>query len=294
MSLLSIPAQLRSFYALWPLHTWPPIHPSHNPKSLTHPTLWIHPPRDSVLLLSADVECLKWQAYLALRGLERVSVRWDVSPDGGVDGRLPCLHVTRSGEDGEELLAAHMIAEWVDKTLGIELGAGKFDGYRDEVARDESHAWVALLEGKVHAALLLSQPQPSLLSTLLALSDPSPTPNLTTLLTPPAPSLSGISSLFPPYGTRISPSTIDLQFKDAIASLSERLGTDRWFLASESPTALDALSFAYLHTILHTPDPNPIRIEVTRRVNLVAWERRVRAQVAGSFVAGNRTRAVID
>jgi metaxin len=157
MSLLSIPAPLRSFYALWPLHTWPPIHPSRNPKPLTHPTLWIHPPRDSVLLLSADVECLKWQAYLALRGLERVFVRWDVSPDGGVDGRLPCLHVTRSGEDGEdgeELLAAHMIAEWVDKTLGIELGAGKFDGYRDEAARDESHAWVALLEGKVHAALV--------------------------------------------------------------------------------------------------------------------------------------------
>ncbi|KIM71976.1 hypothetical protein PILCRDRAFT_830051, partial [Piloderma croceum F 1598] len=206
----------------------------------------------------------------------------------GVDGRLPCLHVTRSGEgegeEGTELLAAHMIPEWVDKTLGVELGGSAFDGYRDEAARDESHAWVSLLEGKVHAALILSQPQPTLLSTLLTLSHPTPSPNLTTLLSPPAPPLSGISSLFPPYGTRISPSSIDLQFKEAIASLSERLGTDRWFLGSESPTALDALSFAYLHTILHTPDPNSIRIEVTRRVNLVAWERRVRAQVAGTFV----------
>jgi metaxin len=151
-----MPAALRSFYALWPLHTWPPIPPP-NPKHPTHPTLWIHPPRDSDQLLSADVECLKWQAYLALRGLERVLVRWDVSPDGAVDGRLPCLHVPREdGEErGSELLAAHMIPGWVDKTLGVELGD---DGYRDEAARDESHAWVSLLEAKVHAALVRPVP----------------------------------------------------------------------------------------------------------------------------------------
>ena len=96
-------------------------------------------------------------------------MRWDVSPDGAVDGRLPNLHVRRReienegvgvggaggvrDEVGGELLAAHMIPGWADKMLGGD-GGSLFEGYRDEAARDESHAWVSLLEGKVHAALV--------------------------------------------------------------------------------------------------------------------------------------------
>jgi metaxin len=96
-------------------------------------------------------------------------VRWDVSPDGAVDGRLPNLHVQRGKVESEgdgaggaggvrdqvggELLAAHMIPGWVDKMLGGD-GDSAFEGYRDEAARDESHAWVSLLEGKIHAALV--------------------------------------------------------------------------------------------------------------------------------------------
>lgn len=53
------------------------------------------------------------------------------------------------------------------------------------------------------------------------------------------------------------------------------------------PTALDALIFAYLHCILHTKD-NAIRVEVTRRVNLVAWEHRVSSQVRMGFRRSNR------
>lgn len=107
--------------------------------------------------MSSDVECLKWQAFLALRGLNDILVRWDVSPDGGIDGRLPNLHVPRRGgeaaaDEDEELLAAHMIPGWVDKILGVD--GGVLDGYRDEAAKDESHAWVSLLEGKIHAALV--------------------------------------------------------------------------------------------------------------------------------------------
>lgn len=49
-----------------------------------------------------------------------------------------------------------------------------------------------------------------------------------------------------------------------------------------SPTALDALAFAYLHTLLHTHDD--LRIEVAKRVNLVTWERRVYEAVRGAFV----------
>lgn len=123
-----------------------------------------------------------------------------------------------------------------------------------------------------------------------------------TMLSPPPAPLTGLSSLIPPYGTHIDRSAVELQYKEAIASLSERLGTDKWFLGSEcvsqtiwlvdadtnaaarysAPTALDALIFAYLHCILHCKD-NAVRIEVTRRVNLVAWERRVQALVRAAF-----------
>ena len=55
-------------------------------------------------------------------------------------------------DDGEgALLAAHLIPEWVDKHVGIP---GLLEGYADEAARDESRAWVALMEGNVHAALV--------------------------------------------------------------------------------------------------------------------------------------------
>ena len=47
------------------------------------------------------------------------------------------------------------------------------------------------------------------------------------------------------------------------------------------PTPLDALAFAYLHCLLHAH--GTIRIEVTRRVNLVAWEMRVRRQIIDKF-----------
>jgi len=52
--------------------------------------------------------------------------------------------------------------------------------------------------------------------------------------------------------------------------------------AYSQPTPLDALAFAYLHCILHSSDT--LRIEVTRRVNLIAWEWRVRCLVREGFV----------
>jgi metaxin len=83
--------------------------------------------------------------------------------------------------------------------------------------------------------------------------------------------------------------------------LSQRLGTDEWFLGSgyvtfsskedadrddsgfSGPTPLDALAFAYLHSILHSSDN--IRIEVSRRANLLAWEQRVRKLVSAAFTS---------
>lgn len=161
---LSLPPPLRHFFTLFPLYTHPPIDSPDKARPVTSPTLWIHPPwSPDADVLSSDVECLKWQAYLALRGLSDIDIRWDVSPDGALDNRLPNLHVplktlpgaseeVKQQDDGEgELLPAHLIPEWVDGRIGA---FDELEGYADETARDESRAWVSLLEGNVHAALV--------------------------------------------------------------------------------------------------------------------------------------------
>ncbi|KAF8965308.1 hypothetical protein BDZ97DRAFT_1699780, partial [Flammula alnicola] len=294
--IFSVPAPLVAFNAKFPLKSYPPIKPR-SKSPISAPTLWVHPPLpispDS--LLSADVECLKWQAYLALRGLTGIKLRWDIAPEGGIDGTLPNLHVPISesvakseklshsdgAEDGE-LLAAHSIPTWVDAKLGVDSAADPLEGYKDQASRVESRAWVSLLEGVVHAALIVSQPTPSYIHTLLFPSSTPPmTDSLQKILSPPPAPLTGLCSFIPPSGIRINTSAILSQYRDAITSLSERLGTDKWFLGSSEPTPLDALAFAYLHCILHSSDT--IRVEVTRRVNLVAWEWRVRCLVRDGF-----------
>ncbi|KXN92268.1 hypothetical protein AN958_08721 [Leucoagaricus sp. SymC.cos] len=297
----SLPAPFASFIARFPLRTHPriPLPPNaYRPVQIA--TLWLKPPLAENIsnLLSADVECLKWQAYIALRGLESIRVRFDVSPDGALENRLPNLHVplsesvlpkdkeqkkTSKEEQDGELLAAHMIPTWVDAKLGVDSASDENDGYVDESARDESRAWVSLLEDAVHAALTLAQPKPSYLHTLLfPPSKPDIHHPLALLLTPPPAPLTGYFSLLPQWGTRISRGAVMTQYREAIAALSERLGTDKWFLGSVDPTPLDALAFAYLHCILHSSDS--IRIEITKRVNLVAWEWRVRGIVRGAFM----------
>lgn len=185
-----IPAPLAAFITKFPLATHPRIPlPPNKYRPVQTATLWISPPigynstdgstptgtsptADNIPnLLSADVECLKWQAYIALRGLNSIRVRFDVSPDGALEGRLPNLHVPlseavlpkdeQSGgsrkeeeEQDGELLAARMIPTWVDAKLGVDSSADANEGYMDESARDESRAWVSLLEGAVHAALV--------------------------------------------------------------------------------------------------------------------------------------------
>lgn len=156
-STIPIPAAVQKFFAAFPLYTYPSeqvVHTSNLPKE-SRASLWIAPPRyvasDN---LSSDVECLKWQAYIALRGVKDVHVRWDMSPDGAVEGRLPSL-LTFDGEGGKpEVLGARAIPAWVDGVLNVEEDA--FEGYVDTAAKDESRAWVALLEGVVHSALVSS------------------------------------------------------------------------------------------------------------------------------------------
>lgn len=125
----------------------------------TTPVLWITPPVVSTSkVLSTDVECLKWQAYIALRGLSGVRVRWDVDPTGGVDGCLPNLWLPpREGQGTASrgvLLSARLIPGWADEAQGEHAWSSDLEGYIDEKAKDESRAWVSLLEGAVHAALV--------------------------------------------------------------------------------------------------------------------------------------------
>ena len=168
-----LPAPIRTLFSHFPLYTYPATPSPYQALPIRTPTLWIRLPRvtSGSDVLSSDVECLKWQAYLALKFSQtvdpaRLAVRWDVSSSGAVDGRLPNLHVafdslpptligkdTKVKDDGEgEVLPAHHIPEWVSGRLGED--ADELEGYKSIEARDESRAWVALLEGNVHAALV--------------------------------------------------------------------------------------------------------------------------------------------
>jgi hypothetical protein len=153
--LLTVPPPLAKLFSYFPLKTYPPSKPAKRP--IVDPLLWVHPPFPSVpgkeSVLSADVECLKWQAHIALRGFRNVSVRWDVSQDGALNGRLPNLQSPseRTKDPDGELIAAQDIPTWIDEKVGA---LDDLEGYKDVHSRDESHAWIALLEGDVHAALV--------------------------------------------------------------------------------------------------------------------------------------------
>lgn len=184
---MQVPGPLKSLFSHFPVYSHPPLHAKEN-SVLAGPTIWVLPPNKhtsssdatSVAVLSSDVECLKWQAYLALRGLSKIRVRFDVDAQGAIEGRLPNLHIpfdasasasyswkaykttetnnssssTGAIDDNTELLAAPHIVEWADGKLARSALDDPWEGYKDEAAKDESRAWVALLEGNVHAALV--------------------------------------------------------------------------------------------------------------------------------------------
>ena len=238
---------LAGLYSTFPLHTHPPVPvPS---KSFTSPTIWIHPPQLPDSPLSADVECLKWQAYLALRGISHIRIRTDISKQGAIDRRLPNLHIAL-----DNLLPAHHIPSWADSQLSET--PNDLEGYKDDAARDESRAWVSLLEGHVHAALEFSTPQPSYLFSLISHRSQQTT-SLQSILTPPPAPLTGFTSLFPPSGVRVSYATIISSYRDAIAALSDRLGTDKWFLGSKYVYPFHALTKSVSYT--HQQKPNTSR-----------------------------------
>lgn len=86
----------------------------------------------------------------------------------------------------------------------------------------------------------LSRPPSYDLKSLLLYSPHSLTTSstLSTHLTPPAAPLTGITSLFPPFGERVSLPAIQAQYRDAVIALSVRLGQDEWFLGSSCVVSL--------------------------------------------------------
>lgn len=155
---MQIPEPVRNIFSKFPLHTYPAVAlPSSSAVNSTPVTLWITSPPSSSEVLSGDVECLKWQAYLALRGIPSgvLSIRTDVDPPAALDGRFPNLRVnSKSAQEEGALLPAHFIPGWTDSYLGVNSLEDPLEGYKDEAARDESRAWVSLLEGNIHSALV--------------------------------------------------------------------------------------------------------------------------------------------
>jgi metaxin len=128
---------------------------------------------------------------------------------------------------------------------------------------------------------LLAHPEPTTLASLLAPPDAPPSSELDHALPTPAVPLFGFSSVLYSTRTRADPAQVAAEYADAVAALSERLGADAWLLGSPAPTFLDALAFAHVHAALASTDA--VRAEVTRRVNLVAWERKVASAVRAAF-----------
>jgi len=254
MSTLSVPASVQKLFSIFPLHVVPGQCASTAPSS---PTLWIHPPASTLSNQSEDVVCLKWQAYLVLRGIRDVRLRWDISDDGAVHGRLPSLHLPNG-----DLLEARKIPTWADS---VHSSIDVLEGFRTIELKNESKAWASLLDSSVQAAL------------------PQCSDNLPHLFQPPLPPLSGISNPLPSFGIHVPSSSILLQYRQAIESIAERLGTDEWFLGSSSPTFLDALLYAYLHCALQAPEY--LSHEVLKKVNLVNWESKVSGTMESAYLA---------
>ena len=247
-SVIPIPPPLKAFFALFPLYTHPAIRTRERESCSKSPTLWIHPPFDpSSNFLSSDIECLKWQAYIALRGLSSISVRWDLSPCAGIDGHLPNLCTYSESMADYELLDSKRIPGWVDTQVPVD----ELDGFNDEEAKLESEAWISLLEGTVHAAVvrricyasqcsltppqILAQPLKSLFSKLTSPpSYNSPIHSLSVIFAQPPAPFSGLSSILPPSGIQVDISSVHAEYRDAVKALSERLGEDKWFLGSRS------------------------------------------------------------
>ena len=152
---MEVPPVVRKFYSYFPLYTYESEAVRSAPNN---PTLWVSPPTVPPSRLSGDIECLKWQTYLVLRNVSEVRFRYDIQPDGGVGGILPCLHLPNG-----DFLSPSRIPLWANDTLKESINEA--EGCASLALRDESRAWISLFEGIIHSALVscspcLKRPQP--------------------------------------------------------------------------------------------------------------------------------------
>jgi len=295
---LPVPKSVQNLFSKFPLQTYPAIERTteHHPEG---PTLWVLPPDEpNNSVLSSDVECLKWQAYIALWPRDTsegdrkdVKVAWDISPAAGVDGMLPTLciqrHNPKSGRREWKFLGSKGIAEWIDGPVELQ--------EKDTFYNDEMEAWVQLLEGDVHDALVVLNESHNIFDDLRSYLLPGrygkhgPVKSRTALVS----SIKFGAVIQLPFITDKTSSEFEVErirerFSEAIKALSVRLGGDEWFLGSRNPTALDALAFAYICKSLHesnqpTEASRWIRREVWKYVNLIRWETRVRKMVEAFY-----------
>ena len=173
-------------------------------------------------------------------------MRWDLPPCAGIDGHLPNLARAYSESAADcELLDSKRIPGWIDAQVSVD----GLDGFDDEETKLESDAWISLLEGTVHSAVVrktrhVSQSPwllhrfgttPEVLAQKTHLP-PSFLPSIHSLSVifaqPPAPS-SGLSSILSPSRIQVDVSGVFAECWDAAKAL-ERPWEDRWFLRSRS------------------------------------------------------------
>jgi metaxin len=294
MSKIPMPAALQKFYSFFPLHVYEqeleqPASSFNFSRSssensgneaegyevediASNPILFIQRPLNPEhSLLSSDVECVKWQAYLALRGIPGgIKIHWELASEGALDGRLPNLYLPppnrllRKEKEGQlgtarikgELLESRRIPSWVDgetsKFSKREDEDRNLEGYQDEEARDESKAWVTLLEGDIRAALRAFEEIPSIIKRITSFPRPevSERPLLSVTFT-------GLSSMIPPWGSQVAKEPIFERYKEGIAALSVRLGNDKWFLGSRYELRSELIIFVNEQCYIFTGGPRP-------------------------------------
>ncbi|KAH8922301.1 hypothetical protein BT69DRAFT_1350977 [Atractiella rhizophila] len=96
------------------------------------PTLWVLGPQDANGW-SPDWLSSAFMRFLKLEGLlGKVDLRWCNSVDQGVNGKLPCLHLT----DGD-LLSGNEISGWISKYLGVKEQLETEEDLREQAEREK-------------------------------------------------------------------------------------------------------------------------------------------------------------
>ncbi|TPX59979.1 orotate phosphoribosyltransferase [Spizellomyces sp. 'palustris'] len=252
---------LRKFKNLFPLVRLPPVYtpPPVPAEPARTPILFIFP-RKKQHITSLDVECVKYQAFLAFSNYNHVTQECH-EPEMSPSGQLPFL-VTSDGR----LLTGRQIVEEVKATVG------DLESRLTNAEKQDVKAFTFLAEAKLDFALLFSMWYDR------HIRDEFTFPMYESLY--PWPLNKVISRTIRAQKTDWMLSRRAVLKKDeilddarkALTALSTQLGTQLYFFGSKA-SFLDAVVFAYLHIILSllvTPSGEvALRQAVLKHENLV-------------------------